>query len=85
MGKKHHKERVVQPQGSQPGLLFDSRARRFFGWGGCCLLLGFFCLTLTDVSGSNWASWFSPVLLLSGYFLIALGLFLPPADPPPPA
>lgn len=83
MVKKHHKSGTspAQPVDSTP--LFGPRSRRLMGWGGGAALLGFFCLALTDLSGSNWASWFSPLAILSGYFLISLGFFLPPEFPPP--
>ena len=83
MGKKDKKAGTLQTQQPVPGLFSDPRALRSFRWGGALLLLGFFCLACTDAYGANWASWFSPLALVSGYFLIALSLFLPPSPPPP--
>jgi hypothetical protein len=47
-------------------------------WGGILLaVLGFWVLSWCDPLGRNWASWVSPILILGGYFLIALGLIWP--------
>lgn len=81
MGKKDKKTVPPGTQQASLGPLFDSRALRFFRWGGGLVLLGLFTLARTDAYGSNWASWFSPLALVSGYFLIALALFLPPTPP----
>ncbi len=84
MGKKDKKAGTLGTQQTVPGLFSDPRALRSFRWGVGLVFLGFFCLTRTDAIGSNWASWFSPLALVSGYFLIALSLFLPPVPPPTP-
>jgi hypothetical protein len=39
-----------------------------------CLLLGFALISVTNPSGDNWASHLCPLLLLSGYICIGLGL-----------
>lgn len=45
------------------------------------LLLGFATLSLTDPEGRNWASSLCPFLILGGYAVIALGIFLPESSP----
>lgn len=84
MGKKHKRTDFQVPEPAPQGPLFDLRAKRSLAWGGSLLLVGFFCLARTDVLGTNWASWFSPLAIVLGYFLVALALFLPPVQPPAP-
>lgn len=44
----------------------------FYGIG--LLVIGFFILSKTNPQGDNWASILSPILLISGYLTIALGI-----------
>ena len=44
---------------------------------------GFVVLSMTDPMGRNWASHLSPFLILGGYGLVALGIFLPESFSPP--
>lgn len=45
------------------------------------ILLGFFVLSRADPMGRNWAAHLSPFLLLGGYAVVALGIFLPETPP----
>lgn len=65
---------------------------KVIGAGVCCVALGFLALTRADALGRNWAATVSPLLILGGYALVGLGIFVPAAsggeDPPsfsPPA
>jgi len=40
------------------------------------LVIGFFIPTKTNPEGSNWASILSPILIISGYIVIAIGIIL---------
>ena len=65
---------------------------RLIALGASCAVLGFIVLTRVDRMGRNWAADVSPLLILGGYALIGLGLFvpadtkgggeLPPSSPP---
>lgn len=46
------------------------------------LLLGFIALSLTDPMGRNAASHLCPFLILGGYFLVGIGIFLPASSSP---
>lgn len=41
------------------------------------ILLGFFVLSLADPMGRNWAARLAPFLILGGYALVGLGIFMP--------
>ncbi len=41
------------------------------------VVLGFWVLSASDPLGRNWASLVSPILILGGYLLIALGIIWP--------
>jgi len=41
------------------------------------LIVGYFVLTKTDPSGQNPASMISPFLILGGYLIIGIGIFVP--------
>ncbi len=69
---------------NKTALLKPSRALIFSKWGTRLILggvftavLGFWVLSASDPLGRNWASWVSPVLILGGYALIALGIIWP--------
>jgi hypothetical protein len=49
------------------------------------VLAGFAVLSRADALGRNWAASLSPFLILGGYAAAGIGLFLPPAPPPPAA
>jgi len=59
-----------------------SRGKKTIGAGIALLVIGFFILTLTDPQGKNWASSISPLLILGGYAVVALGIFLPEPEKP---
>lgn len=42
------------------------------------IAIGFFVLSHADRMGQNWAALVSPFLILGGYGLVGLGLFLDP-------
>lgn len=50
---------------------------RVIGAGAVCVVLGFLTLTRADALGRNWASTVSPLLILAGYALVGLGIFVP--------
>ncbi|MHB2026744.1 MAG: hypothetical protein ACYCPQ_08940 [Elusimicrobiota bacterium] len=48
------------------------------------LAVGFWILSWTDRMGRNWAACVSPFVILGGYAVIGLGIFLPDRKPPLP-
>ena len=54
-----------------------SLGKKVIGVGVAILVLGFIVLSRTDSLGRNWASTLSPFLILGGYLVIAIGIFLP--------
>jgi hypothetical protein len=48
------------------------------------ILLGFIVLSRCDARGSNWAACLSPFLVLGGYLLVGVGIFLPEKSPTSP-
>lgn len=81
--KKTFKEKVPAPP--PPSAALSPVGKRLVMAGGTLVLLGFGVLSRADAMGRNWASSLSPFLILGGYAAIGIGLFLPPAPPPPAA
>lgn len=81
--KKTFKEKVPAPP--PPSAAISPVGKRLAAAGGALVLLGFAVLSRADAMGRNWASSLSPFLILGGYAAIGIGLFLPPAPPPPAA
>lgn len=79
--KKTPKEKVHAPP--PPSENLSSEGKTLVGVGGALVLLGFAVLSRADSLGRNWAASLSPFLILGGYAAIGVGLFLPPAPPPP--
>jgi hypothetical protein len=79
--KKTFKEKVPAPP--PPSEILSPRGKTLVAAGGALVLLGFAVLSRADSMGRNWASSLSPFLILGGYAAIGIGLFLPPAPPPP--
>ena len=55
----------------------SGRGKKTIGIGLGILVIGFIVLSLTDPMGRNWASTLSPFLILGGYGVIGIGIFLP--------
>jgi hypothetical protein len=81
--KKTVKEKVPAPP--SPSEVLSPRGKTFVAAGGSLVLIGFAVLSRADAMGRNWAASLSPFLILGGYAAIGVGLFLPPAPPPPAA
>ena len=81
--KKTFKEKVPAPP--PPSAALSPVGKRLAAAGGTLVLLGFAVLSRADALGRNWAATLSPFLILGGYAAIGIGLFLPPAPPPPAA
>jgi hypothetical protein len=81
--KKTLKEKVPAPP--PPSASLSSQGKRMVLAGGSLVLIGFAVLSRADALGRNWAASLSPFLILGGYAVIGVGLFLPPAPPPPAA
>lgn len=92
MSKRHKKkgpqQDVVEKGGETPEALeeISSRGKKVIWAGIAVLCLGFYVLTLTDPNGRNWASSLSPFLILGGYAIVAIGIFVrDPENPAPEA
>lgn len=87
MSKKYKNSQKLDSSPPVPSVswvfFLSQRGKKFLGIGVALVILGFFVLRLTDPAGQNWASTLSPLLLVSGYVLIGLGIVFP--DPPPPS
>lgn len=79
--KKTRKEKVPAPP--PPSEALSPRGKVLVMAGGALVLAGFLVLSRADALGRNWAASLSPFLILGGYAAIGVGLFLPPAPPPP--
>ena len=79
MGRKPNKKTKKEGASPYPAPLQvgSVQGKRMMGLGGMLLLCGFFVLSWSDPLGRNWASFFSPILILGGYLLIALGIIWP--------
>lgn len=73
------KKSKQQPQQAAPAPLepITRRGKKVITMGVGILLLGFIVLSRTDAMGRNWASLLSPFLILGGYAVIGIGIFLP--------
>ncbi len=81
--KKTIKEKVPAPP--PPSAALNPLGKKLVTAGGSLVVLGFLMLSRADSMGRNWAASLSPFLILGGYAAIGIGLFLPPAPPPPAA
>ncbi|HEX4049162.1 MAG TPA: hypothetical protein VH309_15050 [Elusimicrobiota bacterium] len=81
--KKTTKGKVPQPP--PPSAALNPLGKKLVLAGGALVVLGFVVLSRADSLGRNWAASLSPFLILGGYAAIGIGLFLPPAPPPPAA
>ena len=73
---RKHKEAKTDPV-SEPAL--SRRGWKIVGAGVALLVVGYTVLCFTDPRGQNWASVFSPFLILGGYATIGAGILV--ADP----
>jgi hypothetical protein len=78
--KKTIKEKVPAPPPPSAGL--NPLGKKLVVAGGALVVIGFAVLSRADSMGRNWAASLSPFLILGGYAVIGVGLFLPPAPPP---
>ena len=81
--KKTFKEKV--PALPPPSAALNPLGKKLVMAGGTLVVLGFAVLSRADSLGRNWAASLSPFLILGGYAVVGVGLFLPPAPPPPAA
>ncbi|HCJ66570.1 MAG TPA: hypothetical protein DHV62_04410 [Elusimicrobia bacterium] len=74
---KKIKTQVVKPEkkGEFPKGI-NQRGKIVIACGIGLLVIGFFVLTKTNPEGSNWASILSPILIISGYITIAIGIIV---------
>lgn len=70
------------PATPPPSEKISPEGRRWVQAGGVLVVIGFLVLTRADALGRNWAAAACPFLILGGYALIAVGLFLPSGPPP---
>jgi len=73
--KKTMKKDVPAPP--PPSAALSSRGKALVAAGAVAVLLGFIVLSQADPLGSNLSSVVSPFLILGGYAVIGVGLFLP--------
>ena len=71
------KDRPVPP----PYEPLSSRGKRLAGAGGVLVIAGFVLLSFADALGRNPPALVSPFLLIGGYVVIGVGLFLPSVPP----
>ena len=81
MGKKNKSLRE-QPSPALSGESISPRGKKVIAIGVGILVLGFGAISFTDPMGRNWASVLSPFLILGGYSVVAIGIFLPESLPP---
>lgn len=84
MGKKHKKPQLPRqpaPPTEAPSEPISSRGKGTIGIGIGTLAAGFIVLSFADPMGSNWAARIAPFLILGGYVLAGIGIFLPEAGP----
>lgn len=85
MGKKDKrtvKASLPAPAAPAPGL--SPAGKKLCIAGIVLVLAGFFVLSRADALARNWAGRLAPFLILGGYALLGLGLFLPPPEPSAP-
>ena len=73
--KKKHQKVSSLPVPSAEGI--SGRGKKAIGVGLGVLVLGYIVLSMTDTMGRNWASLLSPFLILGGYAIVGIGIFLP--------
>jgi hypothetical protein len=79
--KKTKKDKVAPP--APISWTISPQAKKLLIVGALTVIIGFSVLTKADSLGRNWASSASPLLILSGYLLIGIALFLPGEDSSP--
>lgn len=72
------KDRPAPPAPYEP---VSPRGKALVGAGGVLVIAGFVLLSFADAMGRNLPALVSPFLLIGGYCVIGLGLFLPPVPP----
>lgn len=76
MGKKKQKKptvAVVQPS-QHVDIGISKRGWKIIISGIIGLVIGFILLTFTNPEGNNWASIVSPIVIISSYVIIAVGI-----------
>lgn len=85
MGKKDKKtNKTSAPSLPSPSQALSSRGKKLALAGGALVVLGFIVLSRADALARNWAGHLAPFLILGGYALLGVGLYLPPPEPPFP-
>jgi hypothetical protein len=77
---KNKKEYAKATPKNQAPAGISKLGRKVIFSGIAVLILGFIVLTKTDPSGQNLASMVSPFLILGGYLIIGIGIFVPDKD-----
>ncbi len=85
MAKNKNTIKKDRPAPPLPTEALSPRGTLIAGAGGALVVAGFVLLSFADALGRNLPALVSPFLLIGGYAAIGVGLFLPPAPPPPPA
>ncbi|MBI5623217.1 MAG: hypothetical protein HY924_05505 [Elusimicrobia bacterium] len=78
MGKKN-KRTAAQPQAlsAPPTESISRNGKTLMAAGMGTVAAGFIVLSFADPMGRNWAAVLAPFLVLGGYALLGLGIFLP--------
>jgi len=76
MAKKKPLKSPVAPSAA-PVETISRRGWKTIAGGVACVIVGFAVLTRADPFGRNWAASLCPFLILGGYALMGLGIFLP--------
>ena len=88
MGKKDKKtNKTSSPSLPPPSEPLSPRGKKLAAAGGVLIVLGFLVLSRADALARNWAGHLAPFLILGGYALLGVGLYLPapePSSPPTP-
>lgn len=85
MAKKDKKTiKTSAPSLPPPSESLNPRGKALAAAGGVLVVLGFIVLSRADALARNWAGHLAPFLVLGGYAVLGLGLFLPPPEPPVP-
>lgn len=83
MAKNKNTVKKDRPEPPLPTEALSHRGKLIAGAGGALVVAGFVLLSFADALGRNLPALVSPFLLIGGYAAIGVGLFLPPAPPPP--
>ena len=82
MGKKNRGGKTLETPASLGGDTFSSLGKKVMAAGVGTLVLGFILISFTDPMGRNWASFWAPFLIVGGYALVGVGIFLPETPAP---